>query len=213
MTLQQNLLNKIKNNFNIDDNILQVMKETPREIFVPPAFFKQSWEDIALPIHCGQTVSQPSTVAFMTQHLELDKDDKVLEVGTGSGYQTSILSKLSRRVFTIERHKPLLQQAEERFKYLKLNNIVTIKGNGYLGLDIQAPFSKIIVTASSLKIPPLLAEQLKDNGIMIIPIGYENYTQVLIKLKKQNNKFYIETLSKTKFVPLVNDDEEFLNVA
>jgi protein-L-isoaspartate(D-aspartate) O-methyltransferase len=178
----------------------------PREIFVPAAMQDQAYEDIALPIGRGQTISQPFVVAAMTQALQLSKREKVLEIGTGSGYQTCILAHLCRRVYTIERHKPLLIGAEEIFDHLKLRNITPIAGDGMKGWPGQEPFDRIIVTAAARSGPPqALLDQLREGGIMIIPVATEDF-QVLRTYKKESaDTFAVKDLMQVRFVPLLPD--------
>ena len=144
-----------------DTNVLRAIERVPRELFVDPAFADHAYQDIALPIDCGQTISQPFVVAFMTEKLELDESHKVLEIGTGSGYQAAVLSHLCRRVYTIERYRELQKAAERRFAELGITNVTTIIGDGWLGWPPQAPFDRIIVTAAAPEAPPKLVEQLK----------------------------------------------------
>ena len=194
-----------------DMNVLGAMEKVPREKFVPESVKHQAWEDIALPIGRGQTISQPFVVAAMTEALELTDRDKVLEIGTGCGYQTAILAKLCRRVYTIERHKPLLKDAEKRFEDLKLRNITAIAADGMQGwpkingID-QAPFDKIIVTAAARGQPPqALFDQLRPGGLMVIPVG-ENGEQMLRCYKKgPDGGISAEDLMAVRFVPLLPD--------
>jgi protein-L-isoaspartate(D-aspartate) O-methyltransferase len=189
-----------------DTAVLSAMERVPREIFIPKQMHDQAYEDIALPIGRGQTISQPFVVAFMTQALELDDRMKVLEIGTGSGYQACILAKLCRRVYTIERHKPLLEGAEHIFNELKLRNITAIVGDGMKGWPQQAPFDRIIVTAGAADKPPqALLDQLSIGGIMIIPVG-KNGQQVLRRYKKESDEAYaVKDLLPVRFVPLLPD--------
>jgi protein-L-isoaspartate(D-aspartate) O-methyltransferase len=197
-----------------DTSVLAAMEKTPREEFVPDAIVDQAWDDIALPIGKGQTISQPYVVASMTAALQLTGKEKVLEIGTGCGYQTAILAKLCRRVYTIERHRPLLEDAEKRFKELKVHNVTAIAADGMKGwpkihgVD-QAPFDRIIVTAAAQKKPPqALLDQLAIGGIMIIPTGGEN-GQVLQRYKKESeDTFAIKNLMDVRFVPLLPDIAE-----
>lgn len=205
------LIMKLRNAGIMDTAVLAAMEKVPRDQFVPDAVKDKAWDDIALPIGRGQTISQPLVVASMTSALELNDRDKILEIGTGCGYQTAILSKLARRVYTIERHKPLLEDAEKRFEALKLRNITAIAGDGMKGWprinDIdQAPFDKIIVTAAAKKKPPAaLLDQLKVGGIMVIPVGDE-IQQVLKRYKKESDDtFAIKELMGVRFVPLLPD--------
>ncbi len=208
--LSEELLKKIKmimnlRNLGISSNkILKAMETMPREQFVTAAFANRAYEDRALPIECGQTISQPYIVAFMTQQLELTDRMKVLEVGTGSGYQTSILSKLVRRVYTMERYHTLHKIAESRFKSLDLYNITAITGDGLLGWPHQAPFDRIIVTAAAERIPMPLVEQLKPDGILILPLGPNGGDQRLIKVIKTSSGIKCEALCPVRFVPLVS---------
>ena len=167
-----------------DTSVLSALERIPRENFIPPTFHDQAYEDIALPIGRGQTISQPLVVASMTQELRVNDRHKVLEIGTGSGYQAAILSKLCRRVYSIERHRPLLQLAEERFNSLQLHNITAIVGDGMQGWKEQAPFDRIIVTAASgdNKAPLALLEQMSINGVMIIPMGSDKANQFIYKV-------------------------------
>jgi len=189
-----------------DTNVLAAIEQTPRDIFVEETFRGHAYEDTALPIACGQTISQPLVVAEMTQSLELTSAHRVLEIGTGSGYQAAILARIARRVYTIERHAELLMQAEARFKKLKLTNIMAKCGDGSKGWKEGAPFDRIIVTAAAKEVPPPLAEQLAPGGIMIIPIGESVASQVLIKITKgQDGAISRKPLMAVRFVPLVED--------
>jgi protein-L-isoaspartate(D-aspartate) O-methyltransferase len=189
---------------------LAAIETVPREIFIPSTFQHQSYEDMALPIGLGQTISQPLVVATMTQSLGLTDRHKVLEIGTGSGYQAAILSKLCRRLYTIERHKPLLKQAEERFAEMRLRNITAMAGDGMKGWTYQAPFDRIIVTAAAHgDIPRDLMHQLAINGIMIAPIGENDASQTLIKITRTGeDRFEREALFSVRFVPLLPDIAE-----
>jgi protein-L-isoaspartate(D-aspartate) O-methyltransferase len=186
-----------------DTRVLSAIERVPREDFVLPTFVDQAYENTALPIEEGQTISQPYVVAFMTQALELDGSSKVLEIGTGSGYQAAVLSKLCRRVFSIERHRSLLRQAEANFKRLSLHNVVTRFGDGTLGWPEQAPFDRIIVTAAAEAVPEALKEQLAVGGIMVIPVGRISWAQEIVRLRKSTSGFESETLLPVRFVPLV----------
>lgn len=190
-------------------DVLSAIERVPRDIFVPDAMMDQAWEDMALPIGRGQTISQPYVVAVMTQALALSDRDKVLEIGTGSGYQACILAKLARRVYSIERHKPLLVDAEKMFDQLGIRNITAICADGMKGwpkingID-QAPFDKIIVTAAARdKAPTALLDQLKIGGIMVIPVGGPG-EQVLKKIKKESDDTYsYQDVMPVRFVPLL----------
>lgn len=189
-----------------DTAVLGALERIPREIFIPEQMQDQAYEDIALPIGRGQTISQPFVVAFMTQALELNDRMKVLEIGTGSGYQACILAKLCRRVYSIERHKPLLEKAEKIFDALRLRNITAICGDGMKGWPQQAPFDRIIVTAGAMEgPPPALLDQLSIGGIMIIPVG-KSGNQVLRRYKKESEEtFAVKDLMPVRFVPLLPD--------
>lgn len=186
-------------------DVLAAMERVPREIFVPVAMHDQAYEDIALPIGRGQTISQPFVVATMTQALELSDRDKVLEIGTGAGYQACVLAHLCRRVYTIERHKPLLYLAERMFDRLKLRNITAIAGDGMKGWKQQAPFDKIIVTACAQGKPPQeLLDQLKIGGLLIVPVTQDDGRQVLRRYKKEGeDTFALKDLMPVRFVPLL----------
>lgn len=189
-----------------DQRVLEVMERVPRELFVEELYQDQSYANRALPIGCGQTISQPLVVGQMTQALQVDKRMKVLEVGTGSGYQATILAKLCRRLYTIERHRPLLRVAEARFQKLGLHNIHTIIGDGHRGWPEQAPFDRIMVTAAAAReIPETLLEQLKPGGIMILPVGpTAGQDQDLLRVvKDENGTPHVERLFPVRFVPLV----------
>ena len=181
-------------------DVLSVIEKIPREIFVSKSFRHQAYENIALPIDREQTISQPYIAALMTQSLHLNKKHKVLEIGTGSGYQTSVLSLLSRRVYTIERIKSLLVGAENIFKKLKLTNIVTKHGDGNLGWLEQNPFDRIIFTAATEEITEKFFDCLKNKGIIVAPI-IRGSKQILKKFIKTNNKIETEKLSDVLFVP------------
>ncbi|MEQ8321326.1 MAG: protein-L-isoaspartate(D-aspartate) O-methyltransferase [Rhodospirillales bacterium] len=191
-----------------DEAVLDAIMLTPREIFVPAPFRERAYENSPLPIGLHQTISQPTVVAMMTQALELNDRVKILEIGTGSGYQTSILARLCRRVYTIERHKALLSEAEERFATLGFNNIVTRYGDGSMGWREQAPFSRIIVTAAAIDVPHVLLEQLDVGGIMVVPVGLEERTQHLLRVRKTADDVETEDLGLVRFVPLISDEED-----
>ena len=197
------LILTLKKNGITNEDVLRVIEKIPRSIFIECSIQSKSHLNIALPIDCGQTISQPLVVAHMTQELELNKKLRVLEIGTGSGYQTSILSKLSRFVYSVERYKTLKELAESKFKYLKLSNIYCKHADGGLGWNEQSPFDRIIVTASAPEIPNALINQLSDNGIMLIPLGDENNDQTLVKVTKNKKSIKTENLFNVRFVPLL----------
>lgn len=199
------LIMKLRKNGITDSSVLGAIESIPREAFLLPSFHDQAYEDMALPIGQGQTISQPLVVAAMTQSLELNDRHKVLEIGTGSGYQASILSKICRRVYSIERHRPLLKIAEARFQSLNLRNITAKLGDGMKGWKEQAPFDRIIVTAAARGEPPQdLLDQLAVQGIMLIPIVRENNQEYIYKIQKlEDGDFTCEELMPTRFVPLL----------
>ena len=197
------LLMELKKKGISDPNVLNTIETTDRSLFVDNSLKEKSNLNIALPIDCGQTISQPLVVALMTQYLELNKSMRVLEIGTGSGYQTYILSKLSRFIYTIERHYILTKKAEELFKKLRASNIFCKYGDGGLGWHDQAPFDRIIVTASAPDIPSNLLDQLNENGILIIPIGDEHNDQILKKVTKKGNDYLLEDILNVRFVPML----------
>jgi len=199
------LIMDLRNQGVTDTAILSAIETMPREAFVEEAFLDQAYANQALPINCGQTISQPLIVGLMTQALELGDRHKVLEVGTGSGYQAAILSKLARRVYTIERHRDLLAQAEKRFTKLHIHNITTMSGDGYKGWPAQAPFDRISVTAAARVVPPELVAQLSDQGgIMVLPVGDTGgLNQEVIRVRKDGKQFHSERMFPVRFVPLV----------
>jgi len=186
-----------------DERVLSAIERTPRALFVEESFLTEAYRDAALPIACGQTISQPYIVGFMTQALEIGPRMRVLEIGTGSGYQAAVLARLARMVYTIERHRPLLRQAERRFRALKLDNIVTRHGDGYQGWAEQAPFERIIATASFPEPPLTLVKQLKPGGILIAPVGKESISQDLVKMIRDEAGVRSERLLPVAFVPMV----------
>ena len=165
-----------------DTRVLAALERVPREKFVLPHFHDQAYEDQALPIAQGQTISQPQIVALMTEALQVEKSHKVLEIGTGSGYQAAVLSRLARRVYTIERFQSLLKEAEARFHELRIHNITSKVADGAKGWKEQAPFDRIIVTAAADGVPQVLVDQLGDGGVMVVPVGAERGDQVLLRL-------------------------------
>jgi protein-L-isoaspartate(D-aspartate) O-methyltransferase len=191
-----------------DTKVLGAIERIPREMFVPPSFHDQAWEDTALPIDLGQTISQPLIVALMTQALEVNDRHKVLEIGTGSGYQAAVLSRLCRRVYTIERHRPLLHEAEQRFRALKLHNITTRWGDGTRGWPQQAPFERIMVTAAGGPEPPKdLTDQLSIGGVMVIPLGGGYGEQRVVRIRRTETGLHREELWPVRFVPLMSDQD------
>jgi protein-L-isoaspartate(D-aspartate) O-methyltransferase len=190
----------------VDVNVLRAMEAIPREAFVPPLFFDQAYEDTALPIGHGQTISQPQVVALMTQALELTDRHKALEIGTGSGYQAAILAKVARRVYTIERHQPLLDQAQARFTALRLHNVTARLADGLRGWPEAGPFERILVTAGAVGVPPAsLLEQLAMDGIMVIPLGPNARSLRVVRVRRTAAGFEHEALWPVRFVPLLPD--------
>jgi protein-L-isoaspartate(D-aspartate) O-methyltransferase len=188
-----------------DHKVLGALERVPRELFVPDSFFDQAYEDRALPIGHGQTISQPLVVAYMTQLLEVGDMQKVLEIGTGSGYQACILAKLCRRLYTVERHRPLLEESQKRFDALRLHNVTTRLGDGTKGWPEQAPFDRIIVTAAAggAEPPTALTDQLGVGGIMVVPIGEAWGDQRIVRLRRTETGVDREDLWPVRFVPLV----------
>ena len=190
-----------------DERVLAAIGATPREVFVEEGYERFAFADRALPIACGQTISQPYIVAYMTEALAIDPTMRVLEVGTGSGYQTAILARLASEVFTIERHRPLLAQAEARFSLLGLRNIRTRHADGYQGWPESGPFDRILVTAAFAEVPQALIDQLAEGGILISPVGYETLSQRLVKIIRSHDpgrpQFTTEPLLPVVFVPMV----------
>lgn len=187
-----------------DSAVLNAIEATPRELFTPDLFKERAFEDSALPIACGQTISQPFIVGLMTQALKVEKRDRVLEIGTGSGYQTTILSRLSRLVYTIERYRTLMKEAEARFQALGLTNVITRFGDGGKGWAEQAPFDRIMVTAAAPSEPKALLSQLKPTGILVAPIG-KGPVQVLRRYTGDGEgAFAVEELTDVRFVPLLD---------
>jgi protein-L-isoaspartate(D-aspartate) O-methyltransferase len=186
-----------------DLRVLAAIEHVKRDVFVPGAFAEQAYDNVALPIGYAQTISQPLVVALMTQALDLGERHKVMEVGTGSGYQAAVLARLCRRVFTIERHRVLLKDAEQRFAALRINNITTRFGDGTKGWPEQAPFDRIIVTAAAPDVPGPLLEGLGPDGILVAPVGRERGEQKLLRVRRTGDSFAIEDLGPVRFVPLV----------
>lgn len=188
-----------------DKRVLNAIERIPREKFINTSFVKQAYEDHALPIECGQTISQPYIVAYMTEQLQVGDRMKVLEVGTGSGYQAAVLAKLCRRVYTLERYRTLLRDAVKRFEELGLHNITAKVGDGGGGWTEQAPFDRIIVTAAAPSVPHALIEQLKPDGIMIVPVATPGARgeQNLVRIVRTGEGVRREELIPVRFVPLV----------
>lgn len=186
-----------------DKKILSVMERVDRGDFIQGYFTDRAYEDMPLPIACGQTISQPSVVALMTQALQVGPRDKVLEVGTGSGYQAAILALLARRVYTVDRHRRLVRAASKVFDKMELSNITAFTADGSFGLPDQAPFDRIIVTAAAEDPPGPLLAQLKIGGIMVVPVGQSDTVQHLIRVTRHEDGFEYDELRPVRFVPLV----------
>ncbi|WP_424976888.1 protein-L-isoaspartate(D-aspartate) O-methyltransferase [Leisingera sp. S232] len=186
-----------------DQKVLEAIEDVDRGLFVRGIFADRAYEDVPLPIACGQTISQPSVVGMMTQALQMSPRDTVLEVGTGSGYQAAILSKLARRVYTIDRHARLVREARAVFDQLQLANVTSLVGDGSHGLSEQAPFDRIIVTAAAEDPPGPLLAQLKPGGIMVLPVGQSDHVQSLIRVRKTDDGLDYDELRPVRFVPLL----------
>lgn len=186
-----------------DARVLSAFEQTPREHFVEHAFDGQAYADSALPISCGQTISQPSVVAIMTEALDVTPRCKVLEVGAGSGYQAAILARLARRVYAIERHRELTKRARKRLEELGLSNVTLRTGDGTKGWPEQAPFDRIMISAAAEDAPSTLLEQLRMGGIMVLPVGQSDEVQQLIRIEKTEDGPVYHELSAVRFVPLV----------
>jgi protein-L-isoaspartate(D-aspartate) O-methyltransferase len=190
-----------------DQRVLSAIERTPREMFVDEPFETSAYDNTALPIACGQTISQPYIVALSSQELEVQPSHRVLEIGTGSGYQAAVLAQLCRMVYTVERHKPLLLEAQVRFKELKLHNVVTRHGDGFQGWPEQAPFDRILLTAAIPELPDRLVNQLKPGGILVAPVGQavsaETNCQQLVKIIRTDEGTSTQTLIPVVFVPMI----------
>jgi protein-L-isoaspartate(D-aspartate) O-methyltransferase len=197
-----NLIMQLRSQSITDKSILSAVEKVPREKFVPESLRQHAYENASLPIAGNQTISQPYVVARMTQELALKQSDRVLEIGTGSGYQTAILSFLARRIYTVERIRPLLVSAENQLKALKISNVLFRHADGHLGWPEAAPFEKIIVTCQIKNIPETLKAQLKDGGILVAPVG-EAGKEMLLKVTRNGDQFKMEELMAVRFVPMV----------
>ena len=190
-----------------DQRVLSAIERTPREMFVEAPFLTTAYENIALPIACGQTISQPYIVAYMTEMLAVEAKHRVLEIGTGSGYQAAVLAPLCRMVYTVERHRPLLKSAEARFKALNLHTIVVRHGDGLQGWPEQAPFDGILLAAAVSAVPPALISQLKPGGILIAPLSgpddFDRSSQYLVKMVRTEGGATQEKLFAVAFVPML----------
>ncbi|WP_380183868.1 protein-L-isoaspartate(D-aspartate) O-methyltransferase [Kalamiella sp. sgz302252] len=200
----ETLLMQLRQQGITDEALLKAIEAVPRERFVDEAFEHQAWENTALPIGSGQTISQPYIVAKMTSLLALKPDSRVLEIGTGSGYQTAILAHLVEHVCSVERIKGLQWQAKRRLKQLDLHNVSTRHGDGWQGWPARGPFDAIIVTAAPPEIPVELMNQLDEGGVMVLPVGEEQ--QQLKRITRKSGEFLVETIEPVRFVPLVQGD-------
>jgi protein-L-isoaspartate(D-aspartate) O-methyltransferase len=186
-----------------DQAVLRAMDEVPRAQFVASDFAGNDYADQALPIDCGQTISQPYVVAYMTEQLGVRPHHRVLEVGTGSGYQAGVLSRLVREVVSIERYRTLAEQARERLAALGYDNVEIVVGDGLAGVPDKAPFDRILVTAAAERVPQTLSDQLADDGVMVLPLGPQHGSQHIIKLTKSQTGIAREDLIPVRFVPLL----------
>ena len=186
-----------------DQAVLRAMDEVPREHFVEAANADSAYADQAMPIACGQTISQPYVVAYMTEQLQVRPNHRVLEVGTGSGYQAAVLSRIAREVVTLERYRTLANSARARLKTLGYTNVEVLLGDGLGGEPLRAPYDRIMVTAAAENIPSALTAQLAEGGIMVLPLGPHGGAQELLKLTKTGTKLERENLIAVRFVPLL----------
>jgi len=186
-----------------DQAVLRAMDEVPRARFVASEFLSDAYADQALPIACGQTISQPYVVAYMTEQLALRPHHRVLEIGAGSGYQAGVLSRLAREVVSIERYRTLAEHARERLRALGYDNVEVVVGDGFAGAPDKAPFDRIIVTAAAESVPEPLIDQLAEEGVMLLPLGPHHGAQHIIKLTKSQTGLDREELIPVRFVPLL----------
>lgn len=186
-----------------DQAVLRAMDEVPRERFVPRELASNAYADHAMPIDCGQTISQPYVVAYMTEQLRVLPHHRVLEVGTGSGYQAAVLSRLAREVVSIERYRTLAEQARGRLHDLGYGNVEVVIGDGLAGVSARAPYDRILVTAAAEDVPQALVDQLADGGIMILPLGPQAGPQYIVRLTKAEGEVRRENLIGVRFVPLL----------
>ncbi|KDE35650.1 protein-L-isoaspartate O-methyltransferase [Kosakonia radicincitans UMEnt01/12] len=200
----QDLLNQLRAQGIKNERVLEALSLVPREKFIDEAFEHKAWDNVALPIGQGQTISQPYMVARMTELLDLTPASRVLEIGTGSGYQTAILARLVHHVCSVERIKSLQWQARRRLKQLDLHNVSTRHGDGWQGWQARAPFDAIIVTAAPPEIPAALMSQLDDGGLLVLPVGDE--MQQLKRVRRRGSEFIIDTVEAVRFVPLIRGE-------
>jgi len=200
----QTLITQLRQQGIQDERLLQAIETVPRERFIDEAFEHKAYDNTALPIGSGQTISQPYIVARMTELLRLKPTSRVLEIGTGSGYQTAILAHLVQHVCSVERIKKLQWQAKRRLKQLDLHNVSTRHGDGWLGWPSRGPFDAIIVTAAPPEIPSALMAQLDEGGIMVLPVGED--AQDLTTVRRQGGEYLVETVEAVRFVPLIKGE-------
>jgi len=205
---RQRLVEEIEKHFSLDTHVKDAFLAIDRELFVPNEFKHLAYKLDALPLAASQWISSPLTVAKMTQHLELQNVDSVLEIGCGSGYQAAILSKIVHRVFTIERIDELLKGAKERFRELQLNNILARFDDGQRGWKQYAPYDRILLSATINEVPDILFEQLKDGGILIAPIEQTPNYHIITRFYKQNGNISSETLEPARFVPILDGTQK-----
>ena len=186
-----------------DQAVLRAMDQVPREHFVETRFADSAYADRALPIACGQTISQPYVVAYMTEQLRVQPHHRVLEVGTGSGYQAAVLSRLARSVVSLERYRTLADSARSRLKTLGYDNVEVLLADGFAGEPFRAPYDRIIVTAAAESVPEKLVEQLADDGIMLLPLGPHGGPQEIVRLSKTKDGLVREVMLPVRFVPLL----------
>jgi protein-L-isoaspartate(D-aspartate) O-methyltransferase len=203
-TRRAKLVLGLRSNGVTDAAVLHAIESTPRDLFVPQLFQERAWEDSALPIACGQTISQPLIVGLMTQALQLKPRHRVLEIGTGSGYQTAVLARIARYVYTVERYRTLLGEAEARIKQLGLLNVISRFGDGGEGWREQAPFDRVLVTAAAPEEPRKLLAQLKPNGVLVAPVGRGPVQSLLRYVGDGKGAFVKEELGDVRFVPLLS---------
>lgn len=204
--LRAKMVSHLRDHYRIaDENVLEIMNRVPRHLFVPEAIKHQAYKDNALPIESQQTISQPFIVAKMTELLELKPSAKVLEIGSGSGYQTAVLSQIAQRIFAIERVPQLCEEAKNRLTKLKINNVTLKCADGTVGWEVYAPFDGILVAAGSPEIPTPLAYQLKVGGHLVIPIGENQKSQRLIRVTRTEKEFITEDFGACAFVPLIGE--------
>ena len=205
---RQNLVNEIEKYFKLDTYVKQAFLEIDREVFVPNEFKHLAYKLDALPLSASQWISSPITVAKMTQHLELKGVDSVLEVGCGSGYQAAILSKICRRVFTIERIDELLKEAKIRFSKLEMHNIITRFDDGQRGWKQYAPYERILFSATAKKVPEILFEQLAEGGILLAPVEETENYHIITRYYKKNGRITSEAIEQCLFVPVLNGTQK-----